>query len=92
MSREPLVYDIMRTLVERTTVVDDVHAVDEDGQPALPKLPVFVPGNDPEEWACRWYHVEPWSPIMSEDPLVREDMVVKCVVFTREDVFGDVVR
>jgi hypothetical protein len=83
-----LVYDVMYQIVTAPSVLEDVHAVDKQGNPVLPKLPVFVVGNEPEEWACRWFHIDPWSPVLSQNPVERELMMTKCIVWTKEDVFG----
>lgn len=83
-----MVYEYMRQLVERKTVVDEIGTVDQHGEPVLPSMPVFVVGNEEGDWGCRLFGIETWSPILSRNPLERERMIVKTMVWTKEDIFG----
>ena len=82
VSGEYPVYDVMLAILNEPSVMDDVSMVNDDGEPVLPKLPVFIISEDYEEWMCCWYNVRQWSPVFDPNPIERERMILTAIAWT----------
>jgi hypothetical protein len=82
MAADVNVYDVMVDIIHQPSVLQDVGMKDSDGEPVLPKLPVFVVSEDGTHWLCCWYNVQTWSPVFDIDPVIREHYLAQSIMWT----------